>query len=330
MQAEYTHAPRNGDQNKYGNLVSQRRLASGVWVPSYYQYDALGSALQLSSSALAVTDSYAYKGFGEQLAFSGTTVNPFRFVGQLGYYYDPDTSDYYVRMRIYDPVKGRWQNIDPLWFVATVNWYRAFGYEPGDPGNSTSRYWPAPPVDPFTLAGDDANVYRYGENDPTTISDYSGLQPPGKMQGRPATKVPAEPGKLQSSVGKVAKPIQEPGAPNLFQFFGALPMPISGEQSSEAPNKPSPPGEDNTSPVGPYTHSMQHCPLSPPSTKGQNLTVQQKALLNNLISQRSLLTDDWMNQSASAKSYEQQEAISKNYLKAIQTIDNQIRSFVGF
>jgi RHS repeat-associated protein len=136
-QVEYTHGP-----GVYGNLISQRRLTSGVWVPSYYTYDILGSVQQLMDHTATVTDTYVYKGFGEQFAVTGSTVNPFRWLGQVGYYYDVDTADLYVRARIYDPLRARWLSLDPI------------GFDAGD--------W---------------NLYRYVWNRPTLLTDPSGLAP---------------------------------------------------------------------------------------------------------------------------------------------------------
>jgi RHS repeat-associated protein len=53
-----------------------------------------------------VTDSYLYDSFGNLLSTSGTTVNPFRYVGALEYYFDSDLFDYWIRSREYDPKLG--------------------------------------------------------------------------------------------------------------------------------------------------------------------------------------------------------------------------------
>jgi RHS repeat-associated protein len=45
---------------------------------------------------------------------SGTTTNPFRFVGQQGYYADTDRGTYYIRERTYDPTQGRFITKDPV------------------------------------------------------------------------------------------------------------------------------------------------------------------------------------------------------------------------
>ncbi len=41
-------------------------------------------------------------------------MNPFRYVGALGYYYDAFWNRYYVRARHYDPFLGRWMSQDPV------------------------------------------------------------------------------------------------------------------------------------------------------------------------------------------------------------------------
>lgn len=123
----------------YGNQVSQRRAG----VTSYYQFNALGSTLQLTGAAGTVTDSYLYRAFGDLLTSSGTTVNPYQYGGRKGYIYDSDLYNFQVRARRYDPEMGRWWSRDPIGF-----------------------------------AGGDANLYRYIRNRPVRGIDASGLQPP--------------------------------------------------------------------------------------------------------------------------------------------------------
>ena len=105
IQAVYTLQPK-----LYGNLISEWRSGIG----SFYLYDGLGSTTQLVSSTGSVTDSYLYDSWGNILLASGTTTNPFLFVGMLGYYNDPDVVDYYIRARYYDPESGRFRSRDPL------------------------------------------------------------------------------------------------------------------------------------------------------------------------------------------------------------------------
>ena len=114
-QALYTLAPRG-----MGDLISQRRGATS----SFFHFDGLGSTDRMTSSAEAITDSYIYQAFGNIVASSGATTNPFRFVGRNGYYYDVDLSRYYIRARHYDPLVARWLSQDPLGFQGDSNLYR--------------------------------------------------------------------------------------------------------------------------------------------------------------------------------------------------------------
>jgi len=105
----------------YGNLISQRRGSN----TSYYHYEALGSTRELTDATEAITDTYLYDAWGVPLATVGSTINPFQYVGNVGYYFDPDTQDNYIRARIYRPTIGRWVSVDPLGFVDGANLYAA-------------------------------------------------------------------------------------------------------------------------------------------------------------------------------------------------------------
>ena len=85
---------------------------------SYYHYDGLGSTQLLTDENGTITDSYANTAFGEPVdtGAENPTPNPFQFVGQLGYYLDSDTGNYYVRARDYSPLLARWLSEDPLGF----------------------------------------------------------------------------------------------------------------------------------------------------------------------------------------------------------------------
>jgi RHS repeat-associated protein len=113
IQAVYTNEPQ-----PYGNLISQYRKGPTLWLPSYYHYDALGSTRVLTNDAGVVTDTHVYDAWGNELAVSGSTVNPFRWVGRVGYYWDEGTGTFYIRARVYQPVTGRWTSQDPLWALA--------------------------------------------------------------------------------------------------------------------------------------------------------------------------------------------------------------------
>jgi RHS repeat-associated protein len=98
---DYTYNPQG-----YGHLISQSNL--------FHHYDALGSTMQLTDASESVDTSYLYKAFGEQTILTGSDPNRFTWVGRLGYYRQPDTEDYWVRARVYEPQMGRWRRRDPV------------------------------------------------------------------------------------------------------------------------------------------------------------------------------------------------------------------------
>ena len=129
-QAQYTQFP-----GEWGGLVSQRRSRTS----SFYGFDLAGNTRALLSPAAGVTDRYRYKAFGDELPPSGTTTNPHRYCGVLGYQRDSATR-LYVRARHLGVTAGRWMNRDPMGF-----------------------------------RGGDSNLYRYVSNRPFAGGDPSGL-----------------------------------------------------------------------------------------------------------------------------------------------------------
>jgi len=112
--------------NFFGNLLSQSRAGTS----SFFQFDALGSTAALASSLGSLTDTYHYKAFGEAVDGSGSTVNPFRFVGQFGYLFDGDLLQHYLRARQYSSSIARFMSHDPLRNPWQVNSYRYCGSRP--------------------------------------------------------------------------------------------------------------------------------------------------------------------------------------------------------
>jgi RHS repeat-associated protein len=137
-QAQYTQLP-----GIWGGLVSQRR--SGV--SSYYGFDLAGNTRALLSPAAVITDSYSYKAFGPELASTGTTTNPHRYCGRLGYYRD-NASRQYVRARHLRVDTGRWMSCDPAGFGGgDWNLYRYVGNRPlmrADPSGTQILIFPGP------------------------------------------------------------------------------------------------------------------------------------------------------------------------------------------
>ena len=95
---------------------------------SYSHFDALGSTRLLTDSAGTVTDTFTYDAWGSLTSRTGSTPQPYMFVGQLGYYShyqddnlfddpsDPDSGWQMLQLgvRFYDPGSGRFTQVDPL------------------------------------------------------------------------------------------------------------------------------------------------------------------------------------------------------------------------
>jgi len=105
VQTVYTNEP-----HQYGNLVSSRISAT----TSHHHFDALGSTRQLTNSAGSTTDTMIYESWGNVVNRTGTTAANLLWIGELGYYSDPEIGQFHVRRRPYNPVIARWTTVDPL------------------------------------------------------------------------------------------------------------------------------------------------------------------------------------------------------------------------
>ncbi|MCL4202817.1 MAG: hypothetical protein KJ000_09990 [Pirellulaceae bacterium] len=163
IQAVYTNEPQ-----PYGNLISQYRKGPTIWLPSYYQYDALGATRVLTNDAGDMTDTYLYDAWGNELAVTGTTVTPFGWVGQVGYYWDEGTGTFYIRARVYEPVTGRWMSQDPL-FYPVANALAGFGTHTvwANLRYNRNRY--------YVGSADSVNLRQYAGDNPLVLSDPTGL-----------------------------------------------------------------------------------------------------------------------------------------------------------
>ena len=95
----------------YGPTVSQRRSGTS----SYLHGSLLGTIEALTAADQSVSDTYLLDAWGRQIASSGSTTNPHRYVGALGYYAESSLSLDYVRARWLRPGTGGWMSVDPVW-----------------------------------------------------------------------------------------------------------------------------------------------------------------------------------------------------------------------
>ncbi|MEQ1813485.1 MAG: RHS repeat-associated core domain-containing protein [Candidatus Nitrotoga sp.] len=114
VKAVYTNEPQ-----QYGGVLSQRRGTTS----HYHHHDALGSTRFLTDSSGNVTDTYLHDAWGNEVASTGSTVNPFKWVGKYGYYTDNSTGQVYVRARMYQPTVARWVSMDPIFPVGLLYTY---------------------------------------------------------------------------------------------------------------------------------------------------------------------------------------------------------------
>lgn len=103
--------------------------------PTTYVYhrDHLGSVTDLTTTAGASVARYSYEPFGAQLGADtpGAPLNPIRFAGE---YLDPETQDYHLRARQYDPVTGRFGGTDPVTPPMVDQWVNPYAYVNNMPG----------------------------------------------------------------------------------------------------------------------------------------------------------------------------------------------------
>ncbi|GIW05946.1 MAG: hypothetical protein KatS3mg060_0751 [Dehalococcoidia bacterium] len=121
----------------YGNGLALRQSGDDR---RFYHFDASANTIALSDGSGAVSDRYSYLPFGERLAGSGTTPNPFTFAGETGVMASGGL--FWMRYRWYDPAIGRFTQPDPL-----------------------------------GLNGGSQNLYRYANNDPVNFFDPLGGPP---------------------------------------------------------------------------------------------------------------------------------------------------------
>ena len=107
-------------------------------VSYYYTYNAQGDVTAIVNSGFQTVAEYTYDSWGKLLSITGSLAgtvgvsNPFRY---RGYYYDNETSLYYLQSRYYDPETGRFINADGLVDNRTVGSQNLFAYCFNNPVN---------------------------------------------------------------------------------------------------------------------------------------------------------------------------------------------------
>jgi len=111
----------------------------------YYHHDRQGSIVALSDSSGNIVENYQYNAFGKCLVHTdpnddglwmtaddvtdsvSAKGNPYTFTGRR---YDPETTLYYYRARMYDPGDGRFLQTDPIGYAGGLNLYTYCGNNP--------------------------------------------------------------------------------------------------------------------------------------------------------------------------------------------------------
>jgi RHS repeat-associated protein len=114
IQTVYTNEPQY-----YGNLISTRLATTS----NYHHFDALGSTRQVSTAAEAVSDTLIYDAWGNVIARTGSTAIRMLWIGQVGYYWDPETGLFWVQIRPIGPIAARWLTEDSAEYVDGPNRY---------------------------------------------------------------------------------------------------------------------------------------------------------------------------------------------------------------
>ena len=101
----------------------------------YYHFNQLGSVIALTDESGSVIETYKYDVFGRPYILDrngnqvtvSTIGNPYMFTARR---YDPETTLYYYRARMYNPYIGRFMQTDPIGYGDGMGWYAYCGNNP--------------------------------------------------------------------------------------------------------------------------------------------------------------------------------------------------------
>lgn len=162
--------------------ISEDQVISNQWTPSFYGYDEGGTVRNLTNTAGAITDTYEFDAFANEVNHTGTTLNNYLYRGEQ---FDPDLAFYYLRARYFNPLTGRFTGVDPL----TEQGEPRYAYADADPvdgadPNGTedlAEYRPLMGGSPPKLA---TPFPTWCEGNPTA-SNLPGCGGPGRSSGPP-------------------------------------------------------------------------------------------------------------------------------------------------
>ena len=98
-------------------VIGMQHTVGGVTSSYYFHRDPLGNVIGIYNPSGALVARYSYDAWGNCTISGDTTnitvaqANPIRY---RGYYYDEETSLYYLQSRFYNPTIGRFINADAL------------------------------------------------------------------------------------------------------------------------------------------------------------------------------------------------------------------------
>ncbi len=101
----------------------------------FFHFDREGNTIMLTDANGSMSDAYAYDPYGNILAHTGDTEQPFTFCGQYGVRREPMVEGlYYMRSRFYDAFTARFLVRDMEWpnilFIKELNPYQYVGQDP--------------------------------------------------------------------------------------------------------------------------------------------------------------------------------------------------------
>jgi RHS repeat-associated protein len=116
----------------YGNILGE---TSGTSATRYFLKDAIGSVIAvINGSGSTVRDRYSYGPYGAMTVVSGSDYEP---IGYASGYEDTKTELVKFGARYYDPMSGRWTQMDPIGgSIANPSTLNGYIYAGDDPINN--------------------------------------------------------------------------------------------------------------------------------------------------------------------------------------------------